>query len=147
MYFCLVLQLSFTNPLKVLSREWRCSWSSADRQCSNYIWVIHNFIAHQGVAYIRGLTICWNALISSRSSYIRAGALGVGQVPWLILPNCSAAWNGITEATHEHRGFSNQQSLNSLFRLTSRKISKLCITCLLWRESTSHWWIPITKGK
>ena len=23
---------------RVLSREWRCSWSSADRRCSNYIW-------------------------------------------------------------------------------------------------------------
>ena len=28
----------------VLSREWRCSWSSADRRCSNYIWVINKFI-------------------------------------------------------------------------------------------------------
>ena len=26
----------------VLSREWRCGWSSADRRCSNYIWVINN---------------------------------------------------------------------------------------------------------
>ena len=25
-----------------LSWEWRCSWSSADRRCSNYIWVINN---------------------------------------------------------------------------------------------------------
>ena len=25
---------------QVLSWEWRCSWSSADRRCSNYIWVI-----------------------------------------------------------------------------------------------------------
>ena len=31
---------------QVLSREWRCSCSSADRRCSNYIWVIDNFIAH-----------------------------------------------------------------------------------------------------
>ena len=29
----------------VLSREWRCSWSSADMWCSNYIQVINNFIA------------------------------------------------------------------------------------------------------
>ena len=27
------------------SREWICCWSSADKQCSNYIWVIDNFIA------------------------------------------------------------------------------------------------------
>ena len=28
------------------SGEWRCSWSSADRRCSNYMWVINNFIAY-----------------------------------------------------------------------------------------------------
>ena len=31
---------------QVLSREWRCSWSSADRRCSNFIWVINKFMAH-----------------------------------------------------------------------------------------------------
>ena len=28
---------------QLLSREWRCSWSSADRRCSNYIWVMKQF--------------------------------------------------------------------------------------------------------
>ena len=41
----------------MLNREWRCSWSSADRQCSNYIWVINNFIAYQGAPYIRCFTV------------------------------------------------------------------------------------------
>ena len=50
----LILQLSLPNQLKpILSREWRCSWSSADRWCSNYIWVINNFIP----TCIRGLTV------------------------------------------------------------------------------------------
>ena len=40
----------------VLSQEWRCSWSSADRQCSNYICVINNFITSD-VSYIRGLMV------------------------------------------------------------------------------------------
>ena len=34
---------------QVLSQEWRCnkvSWSSADRRCSNYTWVINKFIAY-----------------------------------------------------------------------------------------------------
>ena len=31
---------------QVLSQEWRCSWRSADRWCSNYIWVINNVIAY-----------------------------------------------------------------------------------------------------
>ena len=46
---------------QVLSREWRCtcSWSSADRRCSNYIWVINNCIAFSGATYIRGLTGSW----------------------------------------------------------------------------------------
>ena len=25
------------------NQEWRCNWSSTDRQCSSYIWVISNF--------------------------------------------------------------------------------------------------------
>ena len=41
---------------QVLSWEWRCSWSSADRRCSNYIWVINNFIAYRP---IDGLVQAW----------------------------------------------------------------------------------------
>ena len=43
----------------MLSREWRCSWSNADRRCSNYIWVIDNFIAYGGASYIRGFMVSW----------------------------------------------------------------------------------------
>ena len=50
---------------QVFSREWRCSWSSADRRCSNYIWVINNCIAYKGATYIRGFTVC-NILICCR---------------------------------------------------------------------------------
>ena len=46
-----------TQWSQVLSWEWRCSWSSADRRCSNYIWVIDNFIAYWGASYIRDLTV------------------------------------------------------------------------------------------
>ena len=52
---------------QVLSREWRCSWSSAGRRCSSYIWVIDNFIAYQGATYIRDLTVL---LCSAPSSSI-----------------------------------------------------------------------------
>ena len=41
----------------VLSWEWRCSWSSADRRCSNYIWMINHFIACWGATYTRGFTV------------------------------------------------------------------------------------------
>ena len=58
----LVSSCSCLSPIhwgQVLSRQRRCSWSSADRRCSNNIWVINNFIAYWGVAYIRGLTVLW----------------------------------------------------------------------------------------
>ena len=48
----LVLQLSLPNPLKPgvnLRMKMYISWSSADRQCSNYIWVINNFIRYYTV--------------------------------------------------------------------------------------------------
>ena len=54
----LVLQLSLPNHwIQVWSREWRWSWSSADRRCSNYIWEISNFIAYKSAVCIRGLTL------------------------------------------------------------------------------------------
>ena len=43
---CLGLQLSLRNILKPgVSGEWRCSWCSADRRWSNYIWMINHLIA------------------------------------------------------------------------------------------------------
>ena len=56
--FCSCLGPIHWSP--VLSREWRCSWSSAYRRCSNYVWVIDNFIALSDASYIRGLTVTWN---------------------------------------------------------------------------------------
>ena len=47
---------------QLLSRKWRCSWRSADRQCSNYIWVINNFITYKGVLI---LEVWWYFCYSS----------------------------------------------------------------------------------
>ena len=41
----------------MLSREWRCSWSSADRRYSNNICVVSKIIAYYGVTYIGDLTV------------------------------------------------------------------------------------------
>ena len=49
----------FGPGLNELSREWRCSWSSADRRCSNYIGVINNLIAYKVASYIRDLTVIY----------------------------------------------------------------------------------------
>ena len=56
----LVLSFSCLCPIHwswALCREWRCSWSSADRRCSNYIWVIMNLIVYYAASFIRGLTV------------------------------------------------------------------------------------------
>ena len=42
---------------QMLSREWRCSWSSTDRRYSNHTWVISKFITYQAAPYIRYFTI------------------------------------------------------------------------------------------
>ena len=47
---------------QVLSREWICSWSSADRRCSNYIWVINNLIAY----YVRLILETWRYFIFTK---------------------------------------------------------------------------------
>ena len=47
---------------QVFSREWICSWSSADRRCSNYIWVINHLIVYKGVTYIRGLMVIFSRI-------------------------------------------------------------------------------------
>ena len=44
---------------QVFSREWRCSSSSADRRCSNYIWVINSFITYQDVTRAWLILVVW----------------------------------------------------------------------------------------
>ena len=58
----LILSCSCLCPIcrnQVLSQEWRCSWSSAGRWCSNYIWV-------------RGCHEIWEALILRTSNMASA---------------------------------------------------------------------------
>ena len=59
----------------MLSRKWRCSWSSGDRWCPNYIWVIINFIANQGACYIRDFTV-------SHGMHLTPAGSGLGHNNW-----------------------------------------------------------------
>ena len=53
-----VSRLDFHLTLcNILSGERRWSWSSADSQCSNYIWVTNNLIAYRSASYFRDLTL------------------------------------------------------------------------------------------
>ena len=69
----LVLQVSLSNLWShVLSRESRCSWSSANRRCSNYIWVINNAIEYKGLSYVKYLTAILHqwSLVMTYSGFI-----------------------------------------------------------------------------
>ena len=46
---------------QLLSREWRCSWSSADRRCSHYTWVINNLLPTKVrlIEVWRYSVMCW----------------------------------------------------------------------------------------
>ena len=57
---------------QVLSEEWRCSWSSTNRWCSNYIWVINNSIAYLSASYVRDLMVVniGNSLVPSATIHI-----------------------------------------------------------------------------
>ena len=75
---------------QVLSGEWRCSWSSADRRYSNFIWVINSSIAYWGAAYIRSLTvlhITW--LLHTHNDFSWEALLHYWwscQSAWLLIP-------------------------------------------------------------
>ena len=62
---------------QVLSREWRCSWSSADRRCSNYIWMINNFVAYWGAPYSRGLMVYEIAHSETMSNFVMLSSQSV----------------------------------------------------------------------
>ena len=88
----------------VSSWEWRCSWSSADRQCSNYIWVINNLIGHKGVTYIRDLM--------------------VGYFPgWVLL------WLPLQNPTKIHFPDSNMRNWGQILRYCSNICWAVCINC------------------
>ena len=87
----------------MLCREWRCSWSSADRRCSNYIWVIDNFIAYQGATYIRGFMVTWIWPLGANLNEI---GIKMSSAKWqkfcLILDACRLLWFDIHKTTQNH---------------------------------------------
>ena len=107
--YLLIMWLSLPNPLKLgvksrmemqLEQRWRCSWSSTDRWCSNYIWVINNFIAYQGVDYIRGLMVgfwyimvVFNTILHTLKQYWNHN---VGNIWTQMTPNNQQASYGVS---------------------------------------------------
>ena len=117
------------NWSQVLSQEWRSSWSSANRRCSNYKWVINNFI-QWGVTYIRGLTVCYGWVCQLHN-------------------HCQNQWGSLAP----WRCACNSQSSKRISRIDI--LSNFCEIFLRWlfRDFTEDWsllvlvvtWCPQTK--
>ena len=70
----------------------------------------------------------------------------------MIISSTNISWIWVSYVmSHERYGTSNHQQFNCLpnrlSRAASKTTSKLGITGPLWGESTSDWWIPLTKGQ
>ena len=63
------------HRIQALSREWRCSWSSVDRRCSNFLCVINKCIAYTKVQYVH-TTIWKETSLDTRCAYLASILLG-----------------------------------------------------------------------
>ena len=82
----------------MLSRKWRCSWSSTDSRCSNYIWGINNFIAHRGASYMLLMRLL---LICSFSEHIKSGKSITQEVVAVVaLRKPGQKWPSVGSETH-----------------------------------------------
>ena len=75
----------------MLSWEWRCSWSSADRRCSKYIWVINNLIAYWSAPYIRDLTVYIFFQEHAVAIACKMRAILIGTVLLICYINCTSS--------------------------------------------------------
>ena len=113
---------------QVLSLEWRCSWSSTDRWCSNFIRVINNFIADYDAAYIRGLTVFYIVM------------------PFLITLSliCYSHDSGMPQTRREYRVGKYRVELQSFERLALpvlkvKQVISRGLSSRLWYLHCWHW--------
>ena len=124
------------------SLTWQESNAVYGKNCINKLNNSWLFLKHHVLAGHED--VLWFTSVSLSQGYWDSGSLKMGtshKKKQLLF---------ITVMSHEHLGISKSCQLdclfNGLFRATTRKISKL-ITGSLLRESTSDWWIPLTKGQ
>ena len=120
------------------SREWRCSWSSADRRCSNYIWVIDNFL-------FKGFTVYGQWSGSSLVQIMACRLFGAKPLSEPMLTYCQLyRWEQTSEIWIEMQ------------HLFCQEIAFIIVACevaaILCRPDCDHWLIsqnimnlPMTK--
>ena len=69
----------------MLSREWRCSWSNANRRCSNYIWVRHNSGAYQVCLILEVWGYIWFQIWWKKSNAVNQPISQVFPYPYIFL--------------------------------------------------------------
>ena len=127
-----------------------CSWSSADRRCSNYIWVIDSFIAYLGSSYIRGFTVMpkfqpcsiqtWpqgglSLLPSLKVSTTRNLALAAPPIPWYIHEECSQN----DRQKIEHNVATWHQKLTSVQQVALQLTAHTMIDHQKWQLQLCKW--------
>ena len=117
---------------QVLSGEWRCSWSSANRRCSNYILVINNLIAYWSATYIRDLTVVTAEVFVVITTKQNKTQLNCVQISWNIF--------------YMLIGFVCYILFPSYDMMTSSNGNIFCVTGHLCGEFTGPRWIPHTKA-
>ena len=120
---------------QMFSREWRCSRSSADRPCPNYIWVINSFIAYYGMSYIRGLTVVLEMFPRQPRQLWSSHRWDTCHVTPLL-----KKWFVITVHAPGPDSWGRISMMTSSNGNIFRVIGPLC------GEFTGPWWIPSTKA-
>ena len=143
----LVSSCSCIDPIRwsqVLSWEWRFSWSSADRRCSNYIWVINNLIAYQSASYIRDLTVICDVLIYACYIYLLLATKSSNTL-WPSCITLHSHYNGVITGAMESQITSLMIIYLTVYSGTDQR--KHLRHWLLWGEFTGDRWIPRTNGQ
>ena len=129
---------------QVLSREWRCSWSSADRRCPSYIWVINNIIAHWGAAYISGLTVTIpGRFITEKEIYHHKCCPCMFRISCVNLYKQKMSW----WAQWRLKSPASRLFTQPFIHVEIKDNIKVPRHWLLWGEFTGGRWIPRTNGQ
>ena len=128
---------------QVLSREWRYSWSSFVRWCSNCIWAINNLIAYWGATYIRGLMVYIDGWVRD---FGNSSALAMELLQPCTKSTICLYYSDVIMDAMPSR-ITGVSIVYPTVRPSAHKNIKALRHWALWGEFTGDQWIPLTKGQ
>ena len=113
---------------QVISQEWRCSWSSADRGCSNYTWVI-KIVLPTEVSYIRALTVVLFAtivfiLLGLKSEYSKITKLNIITIDVFA--------ESLPSLTNTNTLYCVLNGQHISWQLITKQVILMFLTCMVW---------------